>query len=237
MYRIFFFIVMILCLTGCQNKDAPLQEAMKNIESSWSKEKLEKFVSKPDSMALPEVHFGKALAFRNQYLRSPKDSTLLNYFHSLGINHEDYMSSIVFTSLHRKLNGRPIELENQIGYIHSIMDEVKDRESKNTKRALEYYNKHKEGDTILIRMPLRNGRYATRHSYPEDSGWIYNDTLDLLMKGIIKEKEELRDTLDMYFKFEILSMNHENIKFLSDEVSIGDEIESDFRLDIIEDVN
>ncbi|WP_425238033.1 DUF6794 domain-containing protein [Ulvibacterium sp.] len=208
---------------------------MNTIESSWSMDELEDFVRKPDSIALPEVHFGQALVFRNKELRNPEDSTLLKYFHSLGVYHEDYMSSIVFTSLHRKLNDKPIELENQLKNIHLIMNGTAQRENQNTKRALYYYNKYKEGDTIFIRMPLSNGKSATRHSYPEDSNWVYNDTTDLLMKGIIKEKEELKDTFNMYFKFKILSINHKNIKFLSDEISVGDEIESDFRLDIIQD--
>lgn len=39
---------------------------------------------------------------------------LKKYFQSLGINHPDDMTGIVIQSYHRRLNNRPIDLENQI---------------------------------------------------------------------------------------------------------------------------
>ncbi|MBG6130736.1 hypothetical protein IWQ47_002200 [Aquimarina sp. EL_43] len=229
-----FFIV--FCLIGCQDRHDPLHKTIEEIESSWTEEQLKEFSEKPDSVALAEIHFGYGMDFRNKKFRNEKDTTLVNYFHSLDIYHEDYMSSIIFASLHRKLNNKPIDLDEQLKLIHSIVTEVKTKEDKNTKRAIRYYKKYFKGDTILVRMPLRNKEYATRYSYPEDSEWVYNDSIDLLIRGVIKEKPKLKDTMDMYFKLQILSMNHDNIKFVSDNIGIGDIIDSDFRLDIIEDV-
>ena len=210
-----------------------MENAIADVEISWSAEKLKEFADKPDSVALNDEHFGSAMDFRNKNLRSPKDSTLLKYFHSLDIYHEDYMSSIVFVSLHRKLNGKPIKLENQLKNIHSIMNEEKQRESKNTVRAKKYFENYKVGDTILVRMPVDKGS-AYRNSYPEDSGWVYNDSLDLLIKGIIKEKSETEDSSDILFKLKILSMNRDSIQVLMEQANVGDEIDVDLRHDIIE---
>lgn len=236
MNRIFFLIVAFICLTGCQEKDAPLQKAIENVESSWSPDKLKEFGAKPDSVALPEVHFGQALAFRNEYLRSPKDSTLLKYFHSLGIYHEDYMSGIVFTSLHRKLNGEPIDLDTQIANIHTITDKVKKRENKNILRAKGYYSKYQIEDTIVVRMPVEN-ESAYNHSFPESSNWVYNDSLDLLIKGTIKEKSKTEDYSDMLFKLKILSMNRDSVQVLMEDVNVGDEIDVDLKHNIVESIN
>ena len=147
------------------------------------------------------------------------------------------MSGIVFGSLHRKLNGKPIDLEGQLKRIYAAVAEVKTKESRNTQRALKSYNKYKEGDTIVVRMPVNSNNNATQHLYPEDSGWIYNDSIDLLIKGLITSKSELRDTSNMSIKLKILSMNREDVKVLMRDVNVGDEIESDLKLDIIEDVN
>tara|TARA_B110000967_G_C18849177_1_gene543675 strand:- start:136 stop:855 length:720 start_codon:yes stop_codon:yes gene_type:complete len=232
----FLLLLIVVCLIGCQNIDTPLYKAMDDIEKSWTKELLTEFANKPDSIALSDVHFGYGMYFRNQNIRSPKDSTIVNYFHSLNIYHEDYMSGIVFTSLHRKLNNKLIDLEGQLKMIHDAMEEVKNLESKNTARALSYYRKYQLKDTVVVRMSVNKYGNAIRNSYPDDSGWVYNDSLDLLITGVIVKKPKIQDTSSMYFNLKIVSLNHKKIKVLGPAVNIGDTIESDFRLDIIEDV-
>ena len=81
----FLLLLIVVCLIGCQNIDTPLYKAMDDIEKSWTKELLTEFANKPDSIALSDVHFGYGMYFRNQNIRSPKDSTIVNYFHSLNI--------------------------------------------------------------------------------------------------------------------------------------------------------
>ncbi|WP_211072953.1 DUF6794 domain-containing protein [Aquimarina sp. MMG016] len=214
----------------------PLDKALEDIEITWTEDQLEEFANKPDSSAVRDVHFGYGMYFRNKTLRNPKDSTLLKYFNSLGIYHEDHISNIVFTSLHRKLNNKSIDLDSQLKLIKAVIAKSKALNDKNVKRAFKYYDKYKTGDTILVRMPVNSNNNATQYSYPENSGWIYNDSIDLLIKGLITSKPELKDTSDMSIKLKILSMNREGVKVLMRDVSVGDEIESDFKLDIIEDI-
>lgn len=41
---------------------------------------------------------------------------LVKWFNDLGIDHPDDMSSVIITSFHRKINNKPINLEDQINY-------------------------------------------------------------------------------------------------------------------------
>jgi len=119
-----------ICLSGCKDKNTPLYQAMESIEISLTNEQLKDFRTKPDSVALNDIFFGYGIHFRNNNIRNTKDSTLIKYFNSLGIYHEDYMSSIVFTSLHRKLNNKSIDLEGQLKTIHDIMYRFENFEKK-----------------------------------------------------------------------------------------------------------
>jgi len=72
-----------------------------------------------------------------------------------------------------------------------------------------------------------------RNPFPDRNQLISNDSLDILIKGVIKEKPKLTDTLEMLFKLKILSINKSDNKFLIDDIKIGDIIELDFKLDDI----
>lgn len=234
--RNFLLILILATLLGCESKKMPLDKALEDIEAAWTKDQLEEFTNKPDSLAVSDIHFEYGMHFRNKILRNPKDSTLLKYFNSLGVYHEDHISNIVFTSLHRKLNSKSIDLDDQLKLTKAVIAKSKALNDKNAKRAFKYYDKYNAGDTILVRMPVSNNNNATQYQYPEDSGWVFNDSIDLLIRGLITSKPKLRDTNDLSIRLKILSMNREGIKVLMRDVNVGDEIESDLKLDIIEDI-
>ncbi len=211
--------------------NVPLLNVLDNIEKSWTKEQLKSFAEKPDSIAINDAYFGYGLYFRNTELRNSNDSTLIKYFYSLGVYNEDYMSGIVLGCLHSKLNNKPINLEKRISKLRDIISKQENLDKKNTIRALKYYNKFNIGDTVIVRMPISRNNNATQYSNPEDSKWVHNDSLDLLIKGIIKSK--VKDSIDMSFKLKVLSMNRENVKVLMRSVKVGDIIKSDFSFDII----
>ena len=69
-------------------------------------------------------HFGAGMFIRNSwflwwheghaYPNWPKEKPkLIEYFHSINIYHADDISSILLTSLHRHLNNKPLEIEQQ----------------------------------------------------------------------------------------------------------------------------
>jgi hypothetical protein len=61
-----------------------------------------------------EFHHGLGTALRNCWGLWAGGSDLAGWFVERGIEHPDDMSSIVLTSLHRRLNGKAIDLEGQI---------------------------------------------------------------------------------------------------------------------------
>lgn len=91
---------------------ATLEEAMDQLESRMSEEFRRTF-KKEDPVL---YHFGLGTSIRNCYgLWS--GSKLAAWFNRKGIRHPDDMSSIILTSLHRRMNGKPIDLAGQIkGY-------------------------------------------------------------------------------------------------------------------------
>jgi Ankyrin repeats (3 copies) len=64
---------------------------------------------------LARYHFGLGMWMRNNW-GLWKASRLADYFERLDIHHPDDMSAIIMTSLHRHLNGKPIKLDEQVGY-------------------------------------------------------------------------------------------------------------------------
>lgn len=63
---------------------------------------------------LCRLHHNIGRELRNDWGLWKGENELCKYFHSLGVMHADDMSSIILTSFHRKLNGRPIDVEAQI---------------------------------------------------------------------------------------------------------------------------
>lgn len=226
-------LFIFLSFIGCKNKNAPLYKAIEDIEKSWTEEEKNSFKNMDIFDAQAKIYFNYALYYRNNVLRNSKDSSLVNYFHELEVYDYEYMSGIVFTSLHRKLNGKPIDLEEQLKLIFGELDSKKIKENKNTKRALKYYKHYNEKDTITVRMPVYKNT-ASRDMYPEDSNWIHNDSLDLLLRGVIIHKYELIDTLEIVLEMKVLSMNRNDIDVLMEKLHIGDTLEVDLKHDIIE---
>lgn len=235
---IYISIFVMLFSSGCGNdKNNPLDEAITEIESSFSETQLKEFAQKEERIAIMDTRFGYGLKFRNQELQNPSDSSLIKYFHSNNIYDLEDMSGIVFRSFHRKLNGRPIDFEAQLNSIHAYWAKVEECKSRNTTRALGYYNKYHLTDTIMVRMPIDERRNAIQYVCPDTTDWVYDDNNDMLIKGIIMNKNYTKDTLDIFFKLKILSRNNDSIPILYEDVNKGDIIDIDLKYDIIEDVN
>jgi hypothetical protein len=67
----------------------------------------------PERQAIGVCHHGLGQQIRNDW-GLWGESTLSKFFNRVGIHHPDDMSGIILTSYHRRLNGRPIDLEGQI---------------------------------------------------------------------------------------------------------------------------
>ncbi len=75
------------------------------------------------------LHFGFGLWMRNNW-GLWGGSLLANFFNEKGIYHPDDMSAIILDSYHRKLNSKPIKLEEQIKFYKEYWDKAKANELK-----------------------------------------------------------------------------------------------------------
>jgi hypothetical protein len=122
-----------------------LNDAFAFFECNWSEESLNEFKNKEEQKATSELHFGTGRSLRNNWKLWAGTSELSKSFRDLGINHPDDMSGIILTSLHRKLNGIEIELDNQIKYYKDYWAES---ERKETERKNKEFSEYKIGDIV-----------------------------------------------------------------------------------------
>jgi hypothetical protein len=76
-------------------------------------EQLNTWASMIEEDALIEAHHGLGASIRNNWGLWP-GSALKSDFETRGIHHPDDMSSILLVSLHRKINGRLVNLDIQV---------------------------------------------------------------------------------------------------------------------------
>ncbi|WP_400080297.1 DUF6794 domain-containing protein [Winogradskyella sp. R77965] len=122
-----------------------LNDAVSFFECKWSEEDLIGFKNKEEQSATSELHFGTGMSLRNNWKLWAGTSAISKFFRDLGIHHPDDMSSIILTSLHRKLNEKPIELEKQIKYYKDYWAES---ERKENERKKEEFSEFKIGDIV-----------------------------------------------------------------------------------------
>jgi len=233
--KIFLFIFLI-CTTSCSSQQTKiilpknLDEAILYFQQNWTKGQLDSFKLKNESDATIDLHFGAGMWVRNNWVRGDRDTAFTNYFHNLGIFAPDDISSIVFTSLHRTLNKKAIDLNQQIEPYKKYWKEITDCSEKKKTIAVTTYNRFKIGDNITIFMPVDisdSYRNAVLYDCPTIE-WTFDPKKDLLIKGKIIEKFFINDTSNVFFKVIIESLNNSNTEILMNPVKVGDK--KDFSL-------
>jgi len=101
------------------DKPKNIDECLDALIRDTPKEDLDKFKEMEEQKAGASVHF----AGGNWGLWDEK-SSLAKWFHSIGIWHADDMSGIIFDSLHRELNGKPIDLVGQVQQYHNYWKKI-----------------------------------------------------------------------------------------------------------------
>lgn len=101
-----------------------LTQAMDWFENKLSdKNRAAYFKSMSESDMSAALHHSAGRSLRNTlYLWNPK-SQMFKYFKSIGITHADDMSSIILMSLYRRINGNPIEVEDQVKHYQNFWKE------------------------------------------------------------------------------------------------------------------
>lgn len=227
------FSVCVMCLTNSYSQTTlpkNLDEAILYFQQHWTKKELDSFKNKSENTAITDLHFGTGMWIRNNWVRGNRDTALTKYFHSLGIYSPDDISSIILTSLHRKLNKKSINLDKQIEGYKAYWKPIIDCEEKMKATAVSSYNKFKVGDKISIYMPVDNAdgsRNAVIYNCP-NIVWTFNVKRDLHIKGQIVNKYFINDSSNVFFTVKINSMNRTDTQILMTDVKVGDK--KDFSL-------
>jgi hypothetical protein len=208
-------------------KPKNLEEGITFFQQTWTKKQLKEFRLKDEGKALADVHFAAAMWVRNEWVRSDRNKEFKKYFNDLGVFAPDDISSILFTSLHRRLNGKDIQLNKQIERNKEYWDKINNCQQKQTEKAVGYYNQYKIADTINIYMPVdtsSGNRNAVIYGCPT-TDWSFDKTVDLKFSAIVKDKYNINSTTNVFFKLEVLKMNFPKTQILMKTVTEGSEID------------
>ena len=237
-FRILNLLILVFTITlmGCKLQPAKivspknLDEAVLYFQQTWTNSQLDSFKMKDERTAIADIHFGAGTWLRNNWIRGERNTAFVNYFHSLDIYAPDDISSVVFTSLHRTLNNKAIELDNQIELYKEYYKEISDCDTEKIVDAISIYNKFKTGDNISILMPVDvsdNYRNAFLYDCPTTE-WTFDTKKDLLIKGTIVNKYFINDTANVFFTVQIESLSNAKTEILMTPVKVGDK--NDFSL-------
>ena len=103
-----------------------LDECINLLTIETSQKDLNNFKETDETQATTVIHHNIGRSLRNKWGLWQKN-VLTKYFNVLGITHADDMSDIIFTSLHRTLNDKPVEVAEQVAfYINYWKDIEKD---------------------------------------------------------------------------------------------------------------
>lgn len=107
-----------------------LDEALELLDKELEGKERERVLSlESEDQFLYNLHFTLGMAIRNIWnlwgVNNGLSKNLYDYFIGLGIHHADDMSSIILTSLYRKIKGLSLDLEEQIRTHQNYWKEVK----------------------------------------------------------------------------------------------------------------
>ena len=228
--QIYIFFTALICLTSySQNVPSSLDESLNYFEKKWTDSTKNSFKNKTEKDAVTELHMTIGMWIRNSWLRSENDS-LVKQFNKMGIYHPDDISSIILTSLHRKLNHKDLKIKEQSQHYIDYWKPIIENDEKAKVTAIENYNKYNIGDKINIYYPVytHNGQ-SSAVIYENNEDWVFNAKTDLKISGIIIEKYFINSETNVFFKVEITEKSKEKIKVLMQEIKIGSTY--DFQLD------
>lgn len=217
-----YLTIFLFCfLTACVNKPPKdINEAVAYFEKHWSDNEKDEFKNKSEKKAVIGEHFAVGMWIRNEWIRGEQDTTLTNQFIALGIHHPDDMSSIILTSLHRKLNNKPLDIGGQIEFHKAYWKPIIECDEKNRQVALENYKSFNEGDSIEILMYVDNGNAVIIECPNND--WEFDSSKDLQVKGVVTDKYFINSETNVFLKVKIDYINFPNTKILMEDVKLHD---------------
>lgn len=213
--RLIWVFLIIFSLDGFSQ--IPLEKAFKDLEKKLAKRHIKRFKNTEENQATAEAHMGIGLYIRNFWIRNESKKELVQFFDSLEIYHPDDMSSIILTSFHRKLNNKPIRLEEQVNNIQAYWDSIHLCKKNREEIAKLNYTRYKEGDTIILKQPIDTNDIekmieAVVYACPYNYALTENKEGYAILKCVIKYKYEGR--FDFHFVVEVIEVSPSGIRFM-----------------------
>jgi len=122
-----FFLLLLACGPAHFGKryiiPKDLDDSLVKLDGILSTENIEKIKDSKEE-DLVQFHMGLGLWIRNSW-RLWANSRLKKWFNAKGIHHPDDMSGIIIDSYWRKLNGKPIALDEQVKSYKIFWDTTK----------------------------------------------------------------------------------------------------------------
>jgi hypothetical protein len=182
-----------------------LEEALSYLDCKWSENDKVTFKSKDENDAIGDLFFGTGAAIRNNWgLWKKKKTSLVKYFNKRGIFHPDDMTGIIFTSFHRVLNNKPIDLNKQIEYYKDYWEKAKVRsDSGDVLRAIRLEKEletYEIGDTVKVGFEVNDIYKKVKFYFFERPGFpLYSFSKpDCYITGIVKEKISKTKSLALF---------------------------------------
>lgn len=147
-----------------------IEDALNYLDCSMDNQSKEVLKKVPENEVQLRPFPEAGMDIRNRWGFWHEQNVLTNYFHSIGVFHPDDMSSIILLSFHRKLNGKPINLELQIAKITEYWKTVRLKEIEDSLSSNQTYYALKTGDTLTFYLQERNpdGNRVDHYVFPRD---------------------------------------------------------------------
>ena len=223
-------ITLLLFLTICAlagKKPATIDEAILYFEKKWSDKQKEKFKNTPEKTAISETELTYGIFIRSKWLNPDKNNPLLKEFLDLGVDESHDMSRLILTSLHRKLNNLPVDIEGQVQEIKEYWKPTRICEAAEDKIAEQNFKKFNIGDSITIFLDV-DAKFGTRNAFLHEcpnTEWSFDYKNDLMIKGIVLDKYSNAAKKNVSFKVKIASLSSENTTVFFKNMKASDEVE------------
>jgi hypothetical protein len=199
-----------------------LNDAIECLNCQWSESDKNEFKNKEEKDAVIELHFGKGMGIRNDWKLWKGKNRLSRFFNAKGISHPDDMSSIILTSFHRKLNNKPINLDEQISYYKDYWERLKNKK----KNIKENFKELEKGD--IVKVPM-SGLFGWRFDGTDRTNLdIYYYTVensrdfDCIVEGTVVSKYKKRNNFYVEIKLTNLDKcDFKNPIYNEKEIAVG----------------
>ena len=159
-----------------------LEESFKQIDTFWNDSTKQEVAKWTEDEFIGKAHHGFGTWIRNNW-GLWGGSRLSEYFHKMGIHHPDDMSGIILTSYHRKMTGKPLEVQAQVQHYKQYWEKA-EKEAKELQ--LKAFKEFSKGDTVEF-------SYSAEFISPQQEELYMNDSC--IAYGVVLDKNENNLTL------------------------------------------